>query len=267
MTSGRTVEDHHDDFSEKALETVKKAFYVDDCLQSVSSIETAQSLASEVQALCAKGGFHLHKYVSNREGVLDKIPKEDRDEGSSKKGLHLEEATSVKKALGIKWNLEQDTFSFCVRAREMKVTRREILSVISGVFDPLGFVGPFILTGKKILQELCAMKLGWDEDVPESPALIWTKWLKDLPKLEALEVARCLKPARLGSIVSRQLHHFSDASTVGYGVVSYLRQTDDKGQVHCMILMAKSRVAPLKKMTVPRMELAAATVAVRLDMR
>ena len=132
----RTLEDHHDDFSEKALETLKKAFYVDDCLQSVSSIETAQPLASEVQALCAKGGFHLHKYVSNREGVLDKIPKEDRDEDSSKKGLYLEEATSVKKVLGIKWNLDQDTFSFSGRAREMKVTRREILSVISGVFSP-----------------------------------------------------------------------------------------------------------------------------------
>ena len=262
----RTVDDCQGSFSEEALDTVRRNFYVDDCLRSVSSEEEAQSLATEVGALCATGGFYLTKYVSNKEGVLDKIPQEDRDEQSVEKGLDLAEGTRVKKALGIKWNMEADTLGFCININTTKsTTRRQILSVISSVYDPLGIAGPFTLAGKLILQELVVMKLGWDEDVPAKMERAWKGWLEDLPKLEALEVKRSLKPEGFGQIVSSQLHHFSDASMAGYGAVSYLRLVNDRGQVHCAMVMAKSRVAPLKKMTVPRLELAAATVAVRLN--
>ena len=129
----------------------------------------------------------------------------------------------------------------------------------------MGIAGPFILTGKLILQELITLKIGWEEAIPAGQELNWMRWLEELPKLEAFEVARALKPDGFGTIVSCQLHHFNDASMAGYGAVSYLRLANDKGQVHCSIVMAKSRVAPLKKMTIPRLELAAATVAVRLN--
>ena len=73
---------------------------------------------------------------------------------------------------------------------------------------------------------------------------------------------RCIIPDGFGSVVSRQIHHFSDASATGYGQVTYLRSVDDKGNIHCAFLMGKSRMAPLKAMTIPRLELTPATTSV-----
>ena len=228
----RTAEDSQSLFSTEVTDTARSNFYVDDCLRSAPTVEEARTIATEVQAVCARGGFHLTKFVSNKEGVLDEIPPQDRDDQSEQKELDLEERPKVKKALGVKWNMVEDTFGFCVNLREMKtVTRRQILSIIGAVYDPLGIAGPITLSGKLILQELIAMKIGWDETIPESQEQTWTRWLQDLSRLEDLEVRRSLKPEGFGPIVP----------------------------------LSKSRVAPLKRMTVPRLELAAATVAVRLN--
>ena len=80
-----------------------------------------------------------------------------------------------------------------------------------------------------------------------------------------LSTDRCFKPANFGTIAYSQLHHFSDASEIGFGSVSYLRLVDINDRVHCAILQGKSRLAPLKKFTIPRLELSATTVTVRSD--
>ena len=89
--------------------------------------------------------------------------------------------------------------------------------------------------------------------------------LEDLQRLEQLSVDRCLKPPSFGKVVSVQLHHFSDASQQGYCAVSYLRFLDDKDAVHCSFVMGKARTALLNTVTIPRLELSAAVVALRLD--
>ncbi|XP_014679717.1 PREDICTED: uncharacterized protein LOC106819622 [Priapulus caudatus] len=109
------------------------------------------------------------------------------------------------------------------------------------------------------------MKLGWDEDIPLGQKARWLVWLKDLPKLVKLHVQRCYKPAGLGTIKSAKIHHFADASEVGYGLVSYLRLTNGDGRVHCAFLMGKARVSLLKRVTIPRLELTAATVSANMD--
>jgi len=91
------------------------------------------------------------------------------------------------------------------------------------------------------------------------------KWLTDLDKLSELRLNRCFKPPAFGPINAAQIHNFSDASQDGYGVVSYLLLTNDRGEKHVSFLMGKSRVAPLKQITIPRMELTAAMVAVKID--
>ena len=93
----------------------------------------------------------------------------------------------------------------------------------------------------------------------------WKPWLQELPKLEQLEIDRYFKSADFGEISSSQLHHFSDASQKRYGAVTYLRITDHYGNVKCSFVMGKSRLAPLKPVTIPRMELSAAVIATRLD--
>ena len=133
------------------------------------------------------------------------------------------------------------------------------------MYDPLGFVAPVVLSAKVILQDLCRRRLEWDDPIPDDERNRWLSWLEDLPKLEQLSVDRCLKPPGFGKVVSVQLHHFSDASQQGYGAVSYLRFLNDKDAIHCSFMMGKARTAPLKTVTISRLELSAAVVASRLD--
>ena len=88
---------------------------------------------------------------------------------------------------------------------------------------------------------------------------------KRLTNMVKVKIPRCIKPAYFGDVSNRQLHHFGDASELAYGVTSYLRFENSQGEAHCVLIMAKSRLAPIKKMTVPRLELSAATLAVRQD--
>ena len=136
---------------------------------------------------------------------------------------------------------------------------------VSSLYDPLKFAAPFILRmpAKRLLQQLCKERIGWDEDVPPSVLQAWERWLNDLPLLRSISIPRYLKPRQLGPLKSIQLHHFPDALFAGYGVVSYLRFEDVDEKVNCALVMAKSRVAPIKPTTIPRLELTAATVAVK----
>ena len=165
----------------------------------------------------------------------------------------------------MRWNVSSDTFGFAIVIKDRPATRRGILSTVSSVYDPLGFVAPFILSAKLILQDLCRLKLDWDDKIPEEFLNRWQAWLCDLPQLETLAIERCFKPSTMPEITSTQLHHFSDASQQGYGAVSYLRVADVAGNVKCSFVMGKSRLAPIKPITIPRMELSAAVVSTKLD--
>ena len=113
---------------------------------------------------------------------------------------------------------------------------------MSSVYDPLGIAAPFVLGGRLILQNLCRLDLGWDDDIPDDQQRLWVNWLNEFPSLSQLQMNRCYKPERFGKVTSCQLHHFSDASEVGYGVVSYLRMVNEEGQVHCCFVFGKARV-------------------------
>ncbi|XP_037799460.1 uncharacterized protein LOC119594502 [Penaeus monodon] len=115
----------------------------------------------------------------------------------------------------------------------------------------MGMVSPFILIGKRILQTLCQDGVDWDDDISDDLKQQWRRWRDDLIKLKELKIPRCYKPEEFRKVKSIELHHFSDASQNGYGQCSYLRQVSEEGQVHCALVMSKSRVTPLKPITVP----------------
>ncbi|XP_032225977.2 uncharacterized protein LOC116608996 [Nematostella vectensis] len=173
--------------------------------------------------------------------------------------------TPVQRSLGTYWCIESDTLGFRIELRDKPLTRRGILSTVSSVYDPLGAVSPVILTGKQILQELCSTHTDWDEPLPEDIRPRWEKWRTELPLLENLKFPRCLKPSNFGTLTSTQVCNFSDACHNGIGQVSYLRMVNEKGEVHVSFLMAKSRVAPLKQITIPRLELTAAVISVNVS--
>lgn len=108
------------------------------------------------------------------------------------------------------------------------------------------------------------MKLGWDKEIPMALAAEWKEWLKDLERISNFRIERCYKP-ETHKITGIQLHHFCDASESGYGVVSYLRLTSRCGPPVIAFLMGKARVAPLKVVTIPRLELTSAVLAAKMD--
>ena len=144
------------------------------------------------------------------------------------------------------------------------VTKRNILKIISSVFDPLGLISPILLTGKLIFQDVTRLQLAWDDHVPADIRCKWTAWLEGLQNIGDLRFVRCLKSVAFNDS-AMQLHHFSDASQRAYGCCSYLRCVNSHGQISVTLVMSKSRLAPLKSVTIPRLELQGAVLASQID--
>lgn len=215
----------------------------------------------DLTALCHKGGFNLGDEQNSRS-VLMSIPGDIR--ATEMKELDLDtDQLPMERALGLQWSVESDKFMFRTLVQEWPQTRRGILSVVSSLYDPLGFLAPFTMPTKLMLQEICRRNLKWDDQISPSFSRQWSGWLSDLQKMSGSRVDCCIKPQNFGTSVTAQIH-FSDASEAGYGTVSYLR-LEDGDNVHVSFLVGKARVAPLKQITFPCLELTAAVLAVRVD--
>ena len=156
-----------DDFSaifggQKTQRTIDSNFYVDDCLKSVADVDEAIESIRDVRNTCNRGGFHLTKFVSNERAVMESVAEEDR--ATDHETLQVTQSTHTEeRALGILWNTETDTLSFKIKTKERPTTRRGMLSTVSSIYDPLGFVAPILLKPKALLQRLCRLNLAWDD--------------------------------------------------------------------------------------------------------
>ena len=251
-------------FSEETVKTVYNSFYIDDLLTSVKDVSTAIMLSKELTALLRRGGFKLTKWISNNKEVMESISAKERAPSIVSLDLQVDELP-MERALGIQWDVDRDQFRFLtLKITSKPATRRGILSTLSSLFDPLGFLAPVILTAKLILQKLCELRLGWDEVIDKESALKFDKWKERLSSLSTVSIDRCYTPKILGHLNDAELHIFCDASGTAFGAVAYLRVQDQSGNVHCSFVLGKSRLAPLKTVTIPRLELSAAVVGVNL---
>ncbi|XP_057678097.1 uncharacterized protein LOC130907254 [Corythoichthys intestinalis] len=242
-----------------AANFILKNFYVDDGLISVDTIQTAKQLVCQAREVCAKGKLRLHKFVCNKREVLEVLPESEHANNSKDVSLNYSDIP-MQSVLGVKWDVEADSLTFNVAFKEKPATRRGILATVASVYDPLGFLSPYILTGKQILQEMCKRGIGWDDPIPLALETQWKTWLDDLKNLPKIQIQRCFIPDNIGSLQRIEMHHFSDASSSGYGQCSYIRIIGEN-KVHCALVMAKARVAPTRVVTIPRLELTAAAVS------
>ena len=257
----RTALDHQEEFGNEVTETIQRRFYVDDMVTSLDDEESAMKLLHDVREVCQRGGFNLTKISSNSPEVRNSIPLEHRATDSQMIDLSQKEVP-FQRALGVILDLTTDSLGYKINVSTKPVTKRGILSTIFSIYDPFGFVGPAILPAKRIFQEACRCQLDWDEELPEVLRIGWETWIKELSLLSEYRVSRCYRPKTfIGA--NCELHLFCDASESGYGAVAYLKFSGN-GQIHCSIVMAKCRLAPMKKITIPRMELTAAKLAVSI---
>ena len=259
----KAATDNSDKFDQEAAKTLLQNFHVD-LIKSTKDAEEAVSLIKNVVPMCAAGGFKLTKFISNPPNVLSAIPEEDRKVGVKDQDLSTGKVPE-ERGLGVLWNTDNDTLCFNINIIEKSLTKRRLLPMLSSTYDPLGLVSPFLLKGRKTLQELCKDSFQWDHPIPENIKQQWLKYKSNLGKLNSIKIARCFKPKNFGNVKGYTLHRFSDASNTGYGQASYLRVVNEDGKVHCCLLLGKSRVTSLKFVSVPRLELAAAILSVKIS--
>ena len=240
------------------LSTVMNNFYVDDCLKSVATEEEAIQLFRNLTLVLSKGGFKLTKWNTNNRNVLKAIPNKD-----CVVDIDVTGTLPPEKVLGIYWNIEDDIFTFRTRPIDKPFTRRGVLSVMCSIYDPLGLASPVIIIAKMLVQEFTRLKLGWDDPLPETHREVWNNWLKEIDHLSNLEVPRWynMTSTQGGAF---ELHHFADSSSKAYGVVSYLRYVNGS-DIKTTLIFSKARLTPIKSVTIPRLELVAAALAVKID--
>ena len=255
------AEEGKGDQSEEGNPALVSSFYMDDFLRAEKSPEAAAVTMEEVKSLLQRGGFRLTKWRSNLPELLENLPEEDRD--SSQKKLTSHEG-GARKALGCLWSPTDDTMSIQVRSESVPATKRGIVKMAATIFDPLGFVSPFLLQAKIIIQKLWARKYDWDEEISGDELGLWQNWLAELDEVKNIKVPRCMKMTVAANIKEMELHLFSDASEDAFGAVAYLRMTDDEGHRHVSFVMSRTRVAPLKQLSIVRLELQGAVLATRL---
>ncbi|XP_028413990.1 uncharacterized protein LOC114536852 [Dendronephthya gigantea] len=257
----RTATDNASSFDNVVIQTVLRNFYMDDLLKSVPTIDEAIRLAYQLMDLLRRGGFRLTKWLSNCREVIQALPKTEL--ATSVVDLASEELP-MGRTLGVAWDIEGDQFKFNVSSVD-GATKRHILKVTSSIFDPLGLLAPFIFKAKCLLQELWRLKLDWDEEITGDVLQAWTTWKTELEELKKFFYPRCLKLYPDEQVSVCQMHVFADASELGFAAVIYLRYIYVSSKISCAFLVGKSRVPPLKPLTVPRLELQAAVLATRLS--
>ena len=282
-----TLRYHISKYKEEDPEFVRKmleSFYVDDLVTGEKNSTDAFHLYETSKQRMAAGGFRLRKWLTNDKALRDRIEQNEEKERSESNttdasdgeetfakialGSGSEIKKGCKKVLGLPWNLERDSIPFSFeklveRAREMQATKRNLLSLLAGLFDPLGLISPMIVPMKMLFQTLYCEKRDWDEELEGESRKKFSEWVADLSKIKGISISRCVYENPKQRVLECQLHGFGDASTKAYCAVVYLVYTTNEG-VNVKLLASKSRVAPVKTLTIPRLELMSARILAQL---
>ncbi|GBN21007.1 hypothetical protein AVEN_204555-1, partial [Araneus ventricosus] len=250
---GATLELHLKNAPDHLKETAQqlmRSFYVDNCVFSVNTKKELARFISESQALLSTAKFELRGWEHS--------PTEDK----------IEERQEDRKVpiLGLLWNLPKDTMSLDMKSlmKEDKgpTTKRKILSTVHRIFDPIGFSCPVTLEPKCLLQECWKLGLSWDAELPLLMTERFERWKMKLPKLNALEIPRCVRED-FAEDSKFSIHVFCDVSQSAYATCIFLR-AESADNTSCQLIQARNRVAPLKKISIPRLELLSCIIGARL---
>ncbi|KAJ0171792.1 hypothetical protein K1T71_012555 [Dendrolimus kikuchii] len=242
-----------------AREITLSDFYMDDLMTGCQNISEGKEIYYQMKQLLAKGGFDLQKWKSNNSELM-KHMREGKEEGEE----NLELKTDiVMKILGLTWSREVDEFVYTVKLPPLKipVTKRSVISHISMLFDPLGWLAPVIIKAKILIQKLWLCGINWDEELPSILLTEWCTYRSELEQLVQYRIPRWLRTYRGDTL---ELHGFSDASNQAYAAVVYIRVVDQQDDVYSRLVTAKTKVAPIKQVSIPRLELCGAVLVSKL---
>ena len=248
----------------EAAEVLTNNTYMDDICESVDTEKEARKLTNDIDTVLKTGGFRVKEWISN------KILKE-KVNGDAEKEINIFKGDE-EKVLGTLWNFKTDKFHFRVAANLLKLdnsqnhvqkmTKRMILSQVARIYDPIGFAAAFIVRTKIEMQRLWQLGLDWDDELPIAVQKNLISLFQEIKELDSVSFDRCLTV--VNAVEPPMLCVFADASQDALGACAYTRQRKDDSTYAVKFIAAKSRVSPLKQLTIPRLELQAAVLASRL---
>ncbi|XP_014356362.2 uncharacterized protein LOC106709163 [Papilio machaon] len=241
-------------------EITKNDLYMDDLMTGCETESEAIIIFEELSNLMKLGGFQFQKWSSNSNTLLELIGQDGMTDNQSIP-IKLDETLKI---LGMTWNRCEDRFEYVVKLPPLStpVTKRKVLSDIAMLFDPLGWVAPTIITAKAFIQKLWLAGIEWDQELPENMLKEWITYRQDLYTLAEFRI-----PRWIGSSISNkrlELQGFCDASNIAYAAVVYARVIDHQGEVIVNLLRSRTKVAPVKQVSIPRLELCGAVLLAKL---
>ncbi|XP_011883612.1 PREDICTED: uncharacterized protein LOC105570777, partial [Vollenhovia emeryi] len=239
-----------------AVPSITHGRYIDDIFGGADTIQQLQEVAHQLRGLCMAGGFPLAKWHATHLDILKTVT------DSEDQGLSITFDDCATKILGLQWLPQQDTFTFSTRSSrtEGRITKRLVLSEVAQIFDPLGFASPVVIKANILLQELWQNKLQWDDPLPSQLSARWLCIREELTSLARLSIPRWLNTWSDSQV---ELHGFSDASQLAMAAAVYISVHDSNGATFSLVC-SKTKVAPLKRLSIPRLELTAALLLSRL---
>ena len=269
---GGTLQHHISKYEEEDPEIVKKlleSFYVDSFNSGEENVDQAFELYLKSKKILSDGGFTLQKWSSNSKELLELIRKNEPDatnitstEESQEESSYAEimfghpnqgtQAEGEQKVLGLLWNTKEDTLVFrfghlIKLAKELPATKRSVIKVIASVYDPIGFISPFVILMKILFQDLCSEKEDWDSPLTTEHLKRWRNWIAELSKVQEVQVPRFCS---VNHVTSIELHSFSDASIKAFAAAVYLR-LESEDNMSTTLVASKTRVAPLSSKVYP----------------
>ena len=260
------------------VQKLARSFYVDDAVTGAHDEDEAYSLYQTAKSILKRGGFNLRKFCSNsrllqlrvdHKESLTSVPDEN-DETYASASLRASSKlpSEERTVLGVKWDTTFDQLvvsldNIAAQIVNIKPTKRAIVSLVGRFYDPLGLISPVVICFKIFLQELCVSKLNWDDPLTDTLLRRWTQLSQSVTECkQAIRVPRCY----LNSSQEQAEHHlcrFCDASLKAYAAVVYM-VSDSESATQIKFVASKTRVSPLKKVTIPRLELLSALLLARL---
>ncbi|XP_047993587.1 uncharacterized protein LOC125232020 [Leguminivora glycinivorella] len=245
-----------------AASRIRKDFYMDDLMSGCESEQEAIEIYHQMKTILSKGGFELQKWSSNSKAMLEEIQESiARKEEHKKIEIKQEE---VNKILGLTWDRSRDQFAYTVQlpSPTAPVTKRKVTSDIAKLYDPLGWIAPSIVTAKMFIQKLWLAGIEWDQELPSPLLEEWLSYRESLSQLTKFRLPRWTNHSADAALV--ELHGFSDASNAAYAAVVYVRVIDSEGLIHVSLVSCKTKVSPIKQISIPRLELCGAVLLAKL---
>ncbi|CAG5020173.1 unnamed protein product [Parnassius apollo] len=246
-----------------AAKVLQEYFYMEDLISGSHDLASAKKLQSDLKNLLKAGGFNLRKWSANTPCLLEGVSTANTNQQTY--DFKTEIST---KTLGLQWLTQSDqlTIDLKIDLSTSKLTKRSLLSNISKLYDPVGFLTPVSTKLKLLFQKIWQYDLKWDDEIPHEIQVDWTKIKEDIKNISQIRIPRWLKSNKNDVII---LHGFSDASMNAYACAIYCKIVREKQEgsknISVVLVTAKSRlVPPKKKISLPRLELCATLLLSKL---